>query len=276
MRPTYTGRAPGRRRRGGAAAVAPPRAAEDGAAAAATCSGATSSAARVLDPTTDYKPSNPAWLRAVAEADPADLPDDPQPPPLAPSEAAAAANAVAPGSAAAAAMFALDPDWTYLNHGSYGAAFRAALGAQAWHRARIEAQPVLRLEGEALRGAARAAARVAALVGADWRDAVPGQNATALAGAVIASVELAPGDLVLISNLTYPAVRERGKRGGRSERTQRPGMGRLGMGGREANDDKPLAHTQPRTPPPAGAGPQRGRARRRARRRQAPRGGAAV
>lgn len=43
-------------------------------------------------------------------------------------------------------------------------------------------------------------------MGADWRDVVPGTNATSLVNAVIASLALAPGDLLLMSNATYPAV----------------------------------------------------------------------
>lgn len=93
-----------------------------GPARAACGSGA---AARILPPC-DYAPSNPKWLVAVADADPAALPPVPQAPVLDAFESATAA-AGAPlelGGPEATALFALDPEWTYLNHGSYGAAFK--------------------------------------------------------------------------------------------------------------------------------------------------------
>jgi hypothetical protein len=68
---------------------------------------------------------------------------------------------------------------------------------------------VLNIETAALAGVAKAAARVAALVGADWRDVVPIVNATAGVNAVVGSVELRPGDLLMMTNATYPAVRPR-------------------------------------------------------------------
>lgn len=36
--------------------------------------------------------------------------------------------AVTPGQAAREALFMLDPEMAYLNHGSYGASFRSVLG----------------------------------------------------------------------------------------------------------------------------------------------------
>ncbi|KAI8473176.1 MAG: PLP-dependent transferase [Monoraphidium minutum] len=104
-------------------------------------------------------------------------------------------------------MFALSREWTYLNHGSYGATFKLALDAQAWLRYEMEAQPVLFMESTALDGVARAAAQLAPLVGADWRDLVPITNATGGINAVVNSLELGPGDLLVMANTTYPAVR---------------------------------------------------------------------
>lgn len=51
-----------------------------------------------------------------------------------------------------------------------------------------------------------AVARVAQLVKADWRDVVPVANATTGVNAVVGSLALGPGDLLLMSNATYPAV----------------------------------------------------------------------
>lgn len=47
---------------------------------------------------------------------------------------------------------------------------------------------------------------MASLIGANGRDVVPVTNATAAANAVINAVSLRRGDLLLMTNLTYPAV----------------------------------------------------------------------
>ena len=49
-------------------------------------------------------------------------------------------------------LFCLDPSFAYLNHGSYGATFRACLDVQAWHRAQMERQPVMWMEENAIQG----------------------------------------------------------------------------------------------------------------------------
>lgn len=62
----------------------------------------------------------------------------------------------------------------------------------------------------AQRGAGDAQAarqEVAALIGARSSDVVPVANATTAASAVISSVPLRRGDLLLMTSLTYPAVR---------------------------------------------------------------------
>ena len=48
---------------------------------------------------------------------------------------------------------------------------------------------------------------MAALIGARSRDVVPVPNATTAVSAVISSVPLRRGDLLLMTSLTYPAVR---------------------------------------------------------------------
>jgi selenocysteine lyase/cysteine desulfurase len=53
----------------------------------------------------------------------------------------------------------------------------------------------------------RAVADVALFVGASWQDVVPVVNATAAVNAVVDSLQLRRGDLLLMSNATYPAVR---------------------------------------------------------------------
>ena len=48
---------------------------------------------------------------------------------------------------------------------------------------------------------------MAELIGAQGRDVVPVTNATAAANIVISGLGLRRGDLLLMTNLTYPAVR---------------------------------------------------------------------
>ena len=101
----------------------------------------------------------------------------------------------------------LDPEVRFLNHGSFGACPREVLAAQDELRARMEREPV-RFLGRELEGLlAGAVAEVAALVRADPRDLVPVRNATTGVNAVLASLELAPGDELLLSDHGYNACR---------------------------------------------------------------------
>lgn len=59
-------------------------------------------------------------------------------------------------------------------------------------------------------GQVAAAAQVAQFLGADWRDVVPVVNATSAINAVANSLQLGPGDLLLMNNATYPAVSDAG------------------------------------------------------------------
>ncbi|MBI1744933.1 aminotransferase class V-fold PLP-dependent enzyme [Candidatus Acetothermia bacterium] len=110
----------------------------------------------------------------------------------------------------------LDPEITYLNHGTVGATPRRVLAAQQAIRDEIERQPsryllrelvgLLNLpEGVPLR--LRAAAEVIAnFVGAQGRDLVFVDNATTGANAVLRSLDLKKSDEILITDLAYGAV----------------------------------------------------------------------
>jgi isopenicillin-N epimerase len=110
----------------------------------------------------------------------------------------------------------LEPESTYLNHGTVGAPPRRVLLRQQALRDEIERQPsrfILReLNGDQpapwrgesrLREAARA---VAAFVGSRTDDLVFVPNVTTGMNAVLQSVPLAPGDEILITNLAYGGV----------------------------------------------------------------------
>ena len=102
--------------------------------------------------------------------------------------------------------WSLPDDVTYLNHGSFGPATRAVQAArEEWSR-RLQSQPmeffIDRLDGEL-----DAATRVLAnFVGADPRDLVFVDNATAGMNAVAESIDLAPGDEILLTDHEYGAV----------------------------------------------------------------------
>lgn len=95
----------------------------------------------------------------------------------------------------------------FLNHGSYGAAPKAVLDAQARWRERMERQPV-RFMVDELPGHLRAAAgELAAFLGGSGDDLVFVDNATTAANAVLRSLDFAPGDEILATSHAYNAVR---------------------------------------------------------------------
>lgn len=101
----------------------------------------------------------------------------------------------------------LPPEVTYLNHGSFGPTPLVVQQARAEWSARLAAQPMdfyLRQMEPALDAAAE---RLGRFVGADARDLVFVDNATAAMNIVAATVPLADGDEVLLNNHEYGAVR---------------------------------------------------------------------
>jgi isopenicillin-N epimerase len=110
----------------------------------------------------------------------------------------------------------LDPAIAYLNHGTVGATPKRVLAAQQALREEMERQPARFLLRELselsggsdlavprLRAAAEAVAR---FLGAEGRDLVFVDNATSGVNAVLRSLELHPGDEILITSLAYGAV----------------------------------------------------------------------
>src|SRR5260370_14398075 len=105
-----------------------------------------------------------------------------------------------------AALWTLDPGLEFLNHGSFGAAPRAVLEAQAEWRRRLERQPVQFFrELEPHLDAARAA--VGAFVGADPDDLALVSNATSGVNTVVRSLQFQPGDELLTTDHVYNACR---------------------------------------------------------------------
>src|SRR5713226_7247509 len=88
----------------------------------------------------------------------------------------------------------LDPDISFLNHGSYGAVPRSVLSEQRRLQERMERNPteILTLElPSALRASANRLSTFVDCVGSDFAFV---ENATAGCNTVLASIRLTPGD----------------------------------------------------------------------------------
>ena len=103
--------------------------------------------------------------------------------------------------------WALDPNITFLNHGSFGACPKAVLAVQSELRQRLEADPVrfFTREFEPLLDQARAA--LAGFIGISPADVVFVPNATTGVSTVLRSLRLAPGDELVVTNHAYRACR---------------------------------------------------------------------
>ena len=107
-----------------------------------------------------------------------------------------------------AALWTLDPDVAYLNHGSFGACPRPVLDCQAALRARMEREPVdfLVRELPGLMSGTRAA--LGAFVGADPEGIVFVANATTAINAAVRAWDFEAGDQILTTDHTYGACRK--------------------------------------------------------------------
>lgn len=139
--------------------------------------------------------------------------------PAAPAAPDALASAE-PGAAALRHHFALDPEIRFLNHGSFGACPRAVLEAQSALRERLEREPVRFFVRELPGLLDEARASVADVLGAVATDCAFVRNATEGVNAVLRSMDLAPGDEILVTDHGYNACQNvaryvAGRRGAR-------------------------------------------------------------
>jgi isopenicillin-N epimerase len=102
-------------------------------------------------------------------------------------------------------LFLLDPDVVFLNHGSFGACPRPVFEEYQRLQRELERQPVefLALERRFPELLDAARVRLAAYVGADPANLAFAPNATSAVNAAVRSLELGPGDEVLLGDAEY-------------------------------------------------------------------------
>ncbi len=99
----------------------------------------------------------------------------------------------------------LEPSVTFLNHGSYGAVPKAVSASQDRWRGRIEANPVQFFGREFHPAVDAARGRLAAFLGTAPERLVFVSNASAGVSTVLASLALAPGDVLVTTDHVYGA-----------------------------------------------------------------------
>lgn len=104
-------------------------------------------------------------------------------------------------------LWRLEPDITFLNHGSYGATPREVAEEAARWRARLEAQPVRFFNDELPDALRQAAAELARFVGTAPARLAFVENASDGVNAVLRSIPFRPGDEILTTSHVYAAVR---------------------------------------------------------------------
>jgi isopenicillin-N epimerase len=102
----------------------------------------------------------------------------------------------------------LDSNFAYLNHGGFGVTPEAVFAEQERWRARIERNPTHFLTYEVEDALRAALVPVAKAIGAAAEDVVFVENATTGLNAVLRSLDFEPGDEILITSLSYPAIRK--------------------------------------------------------------------
>jgi isopenicillin-N epimerase len=106
------------------------------------------------------------------------------------------------------AEWLLDPDISFLNHGSYGAVPRTVLDEQRRLQERMERNPTEFLALELSQALRTSADRLATFVKGDGSDLAFIENATAGCNMVLGSFRLSPGDEILLTDHGYPAIRK--------------------------------------------------------------------
>lgn len=107
-------------------------------------------------------------------------------------------------------LFSLDPSWTFLNHGAFGAALKPLLLEAAAWRMHAEAQPLRFHDRQLLPLLALSVRSMAAHLGCAPTQLLPLPNVTSGLNAILASLEpsLRRGDTLVCTTLTYGATKK--------------------------------------------------------------------
>jgi isopenicillin-N epimerase len=105
-------------------------------------------------------------------------------------------------------LYLLDPDVTFLNHGSFGACPRPVFETYQDWQLRLERQPVEFIARKSPVLLAEARQRLAEYLGADAKDLVYVSNSTTAINIVARSLNLQPGDEILATDHEYPAMNQ--------------------------------------------------------------------
>jgi isopenicillin-N epimerase len=105
-------------------------------------------------------------------------------------------------------LYLLDPDVTFLNHGSFGACPRPVFETYQDWQLRLERQPVEFIARKSPVLLAEARQRLAEYLGADAQDLVYVSNSTTAINIVARSLNLQPGDEILATDHEYPAMNQ--------------------------------------------------------------------
>lgn len=108
---------------------------------------------------------------------------------------------------AAKALWPLEPEMIFLNHGSYGATPHEVLTKQVHWRDRLEAQPCRFINVEAPAEMRRVADQLGAFVRARGEDIALVENTTNGINAVVKSLHFQAGDEIVVADHIYNAVR---------------------------------------------------------------------
>ena len=104
-------------------------------------------------------------------------------------------------------IWQLDPTWTFLNHGSFGARLEVVTREQDRWRRQLESQPLRFMLDDYLPAIDRARSVIAAFVHAQPSDVVFVPNATYGVNSVLRSWDLKAGDEILVLDQAYGACR---------------------------------------------------------------------
>ena len=113
---------------------------------------------------------------------------------------------VARSTSPLAAHWDLDPQVSYLNHGSFGATPRAVIEEQRRWQTKLETNPMGFLESEVYGALAAARQALADLLSCDADDLALIENATSGVNTVLRSLRFEPGDEILVPDHAYQAL----------------------------------------------------------------------